>query len=154
MFALVPLGHPCQIYQILNTPRIMAWVTTELLRRTCGPIYVPSPLYFRKTYGSYHTLASSRGKKGGITLPHPPVIWDFRDSGNSLLTPGSSYSKLGTNFDIRSTNITPLALSESMEPNSCPPFTWNKCHVRDTLPIYRPTLGTFYSIPPVLPIPP
>jgi hypothetical protein len=44
-----------------------------------------------------------------------------------------------------------------MEQNSCPqppPFTWRKHHVRDTLPIYPPTPGTFNSIPPVLPSPP
>jgi hypothetical protein len=43
-----------------------------------------------------------------------------------------------------------------MEQNSCPqppPFTWNKCHVRDTLPVYPPTPGTLDSIP-VLPSPP
>ena len=43
-----------------------------------------------------------------------------------------------------------------MEQNSCPqppPFTWNKYHVRDTLPIYPPPLGTFDSMP-VLPSPP
>ena len=33
-----------------------------------------------------------------------------------------------------------------------PTLTWN--NYRDTLPIYPPTLGTFDSIPPVLPSPP
>ena len=44
-----------------------------------------------------------------------------------------------------------------MEQNSYPqppPFTWNKYHVRDPLPIYPPTLGTFDSTPPILPSPP
>jgi hypothetical protein len=43
-----------------------------------------------------------------------------------------------------------------MEQNSFPqppPFTWNKYHVRDALPVYPPTPGTFDSIP-VLPSPP
>ena len=43
-----------------------------------------------------------------------------------------------------------------MEQNSYPqppPFTWNKYHVRDTLPIYPPTPETFDSAPPVLPSP-
>ena len=44
-----------------------------------------------------------------------------------------------------------------MEQNSYPqppPFTWKKYHVRDTLPIYPPTPGTFDTMPPVLPSPP
>ena len=43
-----------------------------------------------------------------------------------------------------------------MEQNSYPqppPFTWNKYHVRDPLPIYPPTPGTFDSTPH-LPSPP
>ena len=43
-----------------------------------------------------------------------------------------------------------------MEQNSYPQphsFTWNKFHVRDTLPIYPPTAGTLESIP-ALPSPP
>ena len=42
-----------------------------------------------------------------------------------------------------------------MEQNSFPqppPFTWNKYHVRDTLPIYPPTPGNFDSTP-LLPSP-
>jgi hypothetical protein len=36
-----------------------------------------------------------------------------------------------------------------------PPFTWNKHHIRDVLPIYPPTRETLDSIqPPVLPSPP
>ena len=36
-----------------------------------------------------------------------------------------------------------------------PPFTWNKHHIRDILPIYPPTQGTFDSkILPSLPSPP
>ena len=43
-----------------------------------------------------------------------------------------------------------------MEQNSWPqppPFTWNKYHVRDILPVYPPTPGTFDSTP-LLPSPP
>ena len=44
-----------------------------------------------------------------------------------------------------------------MEQNSIPqppPCTWNKHPVRDILPIYPPTRGTFDSTLPVLPSPP
>ena len=45
---------------------------------------------------------------------------------------------------------------EQKSPHQPPPLTWDKNHVRDTLPIYPPTLGTlgFDSMPPVLPSPP
>ena len=70
-------------------------------------------------------------------------------------TPSWDSGISGTSLDLFLS--TPFNLCHlSMEQNSCPqppPSTWNKYHVRDTLPVYPPTPGTFDSMP-ILPSPP